>query len=164
MPFKVILKRFEVVFCCLEWECCTFQKTDKNSFKSTNFIAVAPAPLWLYVNGPPPTCTPWCPHGPHSPYLWLSCMLMVLLCVKLDEEKPRMCIITCIMMHSVYGTRQCPHHGPRNYHVLPYLISQTAIPESLLSIQCDHLLKNYALFNNRLLLQRSSHFQHTLHV
>ena len=27
LPFKVILRRFEVVFWCLECECCTFQKT-----------------------------------------------------------------------------------------------------------------------------------------
>ena len=26
MPFKLILRRFEVVFWCLEWECCTFLK------------------------------------------------------------------------------------------------------------------------------------------
>ena len=35
---KVILKRFEVVFWCLEWESCTFQNIDGNSFKSTNTI------------------------------------------------------------------------------------------------------------------------------
>ena len=34
VPFKVIPRRFEVVSWCLEWECCTFQKIDKNSFKS----------------------------------------------------------------------------------------------------------------------------------
>ena len=26
MPFKLILRRFEVVFWCLEWECCSFLK------------------------------------------------------------------------------------------------------------------------------------------
>ena len=26
MPFKMILRRFEVVFWCLEWECCTFER------------------------------------------------------------------------------------------------------------------------------------------
>ena len=41
MPFKLILRRFEVVFWCLEWECCTFWKIDGNSFKSTNTV------LWL---------------------------------------------------------------------------------------------------------------------
>ena len=41
MPLKLILRRFEVVFSCLEWECCTFWKIDGNSFKSTNTI------LWL---------------------------------------------------------------------------------------------------------------------
>ena len=41
MPFKLILRRFEVIFWCLEWECCTFWKKDGNSFKSTNTI------LWL---------------------------------------------------------------------------------------------------------------------
>ena len=41
MPFKLILRRFQVVFWCLEWECCTFWKIDGNSFKSTNTI------LWL---------------------------------------------------------------------------------------------------------------------
>ena len=38
MPFKLILRSFEVVFWCLEWECCTFWKIDGNSFKSTNTI------------------------------------------------------------------------------------------------------------------------------
>ena len=28
MPFKLILRRVEVVFWCLEWECCTFWKID----------------------------------------------------------------------------------------------------------------------------------------
>ena len=41
IPFKLVLRRFEVVFWCLEWERCTFKKTDENSFKSTNTI------LWL---------------------------------------------------------------------------------------------------------------------
>ena len=36
MPFKLILRRFEVIFWCLEWECCTFYKIDESSFKSTN--------------------------------------------------------------------------------------------------------------------------------
>ena len=39
MPFKLILRRCEVVFwwcTCLEWECCTFWKIDGNSLKSTN--------------------------------------------------------------------------------------------------------------------------------
>ena len=38
--FKVILRQFEVVFRCLEWECCTFQKIDENSFKSTDTMTV----------------------------------------------------------------------------------------------------------------------------
>ena len=38
LPFKFILRSFEVVFWCLEWECCTFWKIDGNSFKSTNTI------------------------------------------------------------------------------------------------------------------------------
>ena len=41
MPFNFILRRFEVVFWCLEWECCIFWKIDGNSFNSTNTI------LWL---------------------------------------------------------------------------------------------------------------------
>ena len=41
MPFKFILRRFEVDFWCMEWECCTFWKIDGYSFKSTNTI------LWL---------------------------------------------------------------------------------------------------------------------
>ena len=41
LPFKVILRKFEVVFWCLEWECCTFQKTDENSFKSSNTYTMA---------------------------------------------------------------------------------------------------------------------------
>ena len=32
----MILRKFEVVFKYLKWECCTFRKTDENSFKSTN--------------------------------------------------------------------------------------------------------------------------------
>ena len=31
LPFKLILMRFEVVFWCLKWECCTFWKIDRNS-------------------------------------------------------------------------------------------------------------------------------------
>ena len=38
LHFEVIVKRFEVVFWCLEWECYTFQNTDENSLKSTNTI------------------------------------------------------------------------------------------------------------------------------
>ena len=41
LPFNVILRKFEIVSRCLEWEWCTFQKIDENSFKSTNPI------LWL---------------------------------------------------------------------------------------------------------------------
>ena len=41
LSFKVILRQFQVVFWCLEWECCTFQKINENSFKFTNTI------LWL---------------------------------------------------------------------------------------------------------------------
>ena len=40
LPFKVVLRRFEVVFWYLEWECCTFWKINGNSFKSTNTINV----------------------------------------------------------------------------------------------------------------------------
>ena len=36
--YKVIQRWVGVVFCCLEWECCTFQNIDENSFKSTNTI------------------------------------------------------------------------------------------------------------------------------
>ena len=35
LSFKMILRKFEVVFWCLEWECCTFQKIVENLFKST---------------------------------------------------------------------------------------------------------------------------------
>ena len=35
LPFKLMLRRFEVVFWCLEWECCTFGKIDKNTLRST---------------------------------------------------------------------------------------------------------------------------------
>ena len=34
---KWIVRRFEVVFWCLEWECCTFRKIYENSIKSTNY-------------------------------------------------------------------------------------------------------------------------------
>ena len=40
VPFKMILKKIEVVFWCLEWELCKFRKTDENSFKSTNTTAL----------------------------------------------------------------------------------------------------------------------------
>ena len=43
MPFKLNLRRFEVVFWYLEWECCTFWKLDGNSFKSTNTILITMA-------------------------------------------------------------------------------------------------------------------------
>ena len=33
VPFKLILRRFDVVFWCLEWDCCTFQKIDENSIQ-----------------------------------------------------------------------------------------------------------------------------------
>ena len=38
LPFELILRRFEVVFWYLEWNCCTFKNIDGNSFKSTNTI------------------------------------------------------------------------------------------------------------------------------
>ena len=38
LPFKLILRRFEVVFWCLEWECSNIWRTDGNSFKFTNTI------------------------------------------------------------------------------------------------------------------------------
>ena len=41
LPFEVILRWCEVVFWCLEWECCTFQKIDENSFKSSNNMALS---------------------------------------------------------------------------------------------------------------------------
>ena len=44
LPFTVTRWRFEVVSWCLEWECCTFWKTDENSFKSTNTIMALNAP------------------------------------------------------------------------------------------------------------------------
>ena len=37
LPFELILRKFEFVFWCLVWECCTFQKIDENSFKYYNF-------------------------------------------------------------------------------------------------------------------------------
>ena len=37
----MILRRFEVAFWCLQWECYTFWKTDGNSFKSTNTYTMA---------------------------------------------------------------------------------------------------------------------------
>ena len=42
--FKWIVRRFEVDFWCLEWECCTFWQIYENSFKSTNTILR----LWLH--------------------------------------------------------------------------------------------------------------------
>ena len=41
LPCEVIVRKFEVVFWFLEWECCTFEKINENSFQSTNTI------LWL---------------------------------------------------------------------------------------------------------------------
>ena len=66
MPFKFILKRFEVVFWCLEWECCTFWKIDGNSFKSTNTVLTCTSvctlvyPLCFLLKGT------WNSHTTHS--------------------------------------------------------------------------------------------------
>ena len=53
LPFSLILRRFEVVFWCLEWECCTFWKIEGNSFKSTNTMALKvprnPNACWLLL-------------------------------------------------------------------------------------------------------------------
>ena len=49
LPFKVILRRFKVVFWCLEWECCTFQKIDENSFKWPSWH---PPSLYSLLNSP----------------------------------------------------------------------------------------------------------------
>ena len=40
LPFKVIQRRFGVVFWCLEWECCTFQTSVENRFKFTKTMAL----------------------------------------------------------------------------------------------------------------------------
>ena len=40
LHFEVILRRFEVVFWCMEWECCTSEETDENSFQSTNWYNI----------------------------------------------------------------------------------------------------------------------------
>ena len=48
LPFKVILRKFEVVFWCLEWEWWTFQKIYKNSFKLTNTITLTFGKPWNY--------------------------------------------------------------------------------------------------------------------
>ena len=37
LPCKLIQMRFDVVSWCLEWNCCTFQKINDNSFKSTKY-------------------------------------------------------------------------------------------------------------------------------
>ena len=54
LPIKWILRRFEVVFWCLEWEYCTFQKIDENSFKSTNTILWH---FWTYIRDEWVYCT-----------------------------------------------------------------------------------------------------------
>ena len=41
LPFRFIQRRFEFVFWCLERECCSFWKTDGNSFRSTNTVTMA---------------------------------------------------------------------------------------------------------------------------
>ena len=59
LPFNVILRKFEVVFWCLEWECCTFQKIyDFSSFKSTNGFNVTSCKILLLAgrNIKIPTC------------------------------------------------------------------------------------------------------------
>ena len=48
LPFKLILRRCEVIFWCLEWECCTFKKIDGNSFKSTNTISGVSKKSWYF--------------------------------------------------------------------------------------------------------------------
>ena len=37
LSLELILMRFEAVFWCLEWQCCTFEQIDEKSFKSTNW-------------------------------------------------------------------------------------------------------------------------------
>ena len=66
MPFKLILRRFEIVFWCLEWECCTFQNIDENSFKSINTI------LWLKNSGTMKSKSKdvWKPFFYDSPIAW----------------------------------------------------------------------------------------------
>ena len=64
MPFKLILRRFEVVFWSLEWECCTFGKIDGNSFKSTNTIMYYVFNPWSHL----PVTSSWKSHDRPRPF------------------------------------------------------------------------------------------------
>ena len=69
LPFKVILKTFEVVFWCLEWEWCTVKKIGETSFKSTNTLL---ALTWLqFLNEGVLFNFTWCHHNQwHYMYAW----------------------------------------------------------------------------------------------
>ena len=72
LSYKVILWNFGVVFWCLEWDHCTFQMTDKNSFKSTNTTVRAPVFRHLRaLRKSPWKFIIWMNE------LWLHCMLLV---------------------------------------------------------------------------------------
>ena len=49
LPFKLILRRFEVVFWCLEWECCPFQKIDEIQSKFTNTTIMALKQFYIFA-------------------------------------------------------------------------------------------------------------------
>ena len=83
--FKLILRRFEVVFWCLEWECCRLLKDFVgNSFKSTHTIALKKKIhswnvgflfwkhyYWLILNVQLPV---WIQVFMHSEGLWVTCL------------------------------------------------------------------------------------------
>ena len=49
LPFIVILSRFEGIFWCLAWECCTFQKIYENSFKFHLYYSYYGCKLNFYI-------------------------------------------------------------------------------------------------------------------
>ena len=69
----MILRRFEVIFKCLEWECCTFWKIDGDSFKSTNTTCFKD---FSWICG---WCRPLCVSSA-SVQLWRICMCYLANC------------------------------------------------------------------------------------
>ena len=69
LPFKVILWRFEVVFWCLEWKCCTVQKIDENHSNP-------PIPWILYDGLFRHWLTLWRLHFKIVELWWPCCMMM----------------------------------------------------------------------------------------
>ena len=88
LPFQVILRRFEVLFWCMGWECCIFQTNDENSFQSTKYYTMA-----LVVKVPRGAC---CGYG--FKFNDQYCDFM--------DGKPTLCCVNIILVgHNKVGGR-----------------------------------------------------------